>query len=271
MPTEHPATATARTPVAAPVLYVRHEPAAGPYAVRTLGSGRPGPDGRPVVLVPGLGAPGYLLRTARCCAARGPVRLLDVPGFDDPRRPVRPAALEPLADTVAGWLAALGGPPVVLAGHSTGAQVALRAAVLAPERVHALVLLAPTFPPALRSPGPTAAAFARTAVWESPAVLPTLLPSYARAGAGRLVRYLRSAWADAPEDTLRAVSRPVAVIGGAHDALSPPDWIRALARRAPHGTPVALPGAHAFPHTDPHTTARLLHRARGDGGGRDRR
>lgn len=252
MPTTHPA----------PVLYVRHEPA-GPHAVRTLGAGRPGPDGRPVVLVPGLGAPGYLLRAARCCAARGPVRLLDVPGFDDPRGPVRPAALHPLAATVAGWLVATDGPPVVLAGHSTGAQVALRAATLVPERVHALVLLAPTFPPALRRPLPLATAFARTARWESPAVLPTLLPSYARAGAGRLVRYLRSAQADAPEETLRTVSCPVTVAGGARDALAPPGWIHTLARRAPHGTPVVLPGAHAFPHADPHRTGRVLTRARG--------
>jgi pimeloyl-ACP methyl ester carboxylesterase len=231
--------------------------------VNLLGSGRPGPDGRLIVLVPGLGAPGYLLRTTRRCAAHGPVRLLDLPGYDNPGGPVCPSALAPLAATVARWLTGTAGPPVVLAGHSTGAQVALRAATLAPERVHALVLLAPTFPPALRRPLPLARAFARTAWWESPAVLPTLLPSYARAGVPRLVRYLRSAQADAPEDTLPTVTHPVTVAGGEHDALSPPDWIRTLADRAPHGTPVLLPGAHAFPHADPHTTAALLTRAAG--------
>ncbi|MFD9319099.1 hypothetical protein ACFWDQ_15615 [Streptomyces sp. NPDC060053] len=65
-------------------------------------------------------------------------------------------------------------------------------------------MLAPTFPPRLRRALPLAAAFARTAVHENPAVLPAFVPHYAAAGAGagRLVRCVRSAQADRPENVL---------------------------------------------------------------------
>ncbi|PTH84373.1 hypothetical protein C9J60_31660 [Streptomyces sp. A244] len=102
--------------------------------------------GAPVALVPGLGAPGYLLRTLERCARSGPALLLDVPGFGDPAGRACPETLGSPADTVARCLAVVPRAPVNLAGHSSGAQVALHATVRAPERVRALVLLVPTFP-----------------------------------------------------------------------------------------------------------------------------
>ncbi|MDO0925730.1 alpha/beta hydrolase [Streptomyces sp. TG1A-8] len=226
--------------------------------VRSAGTGRvDGPDGA-LVLVPGLGAPGYLLRTLERCARRGPVRVLDVPGFGDPAGPACSETLGALAGTVARWLVTVPRAPVVLAGHSTGAQVALHAAVRVPERVRALVLLAPTFPPRLRRTGPLVSAFLRTAVRESPSVVPTVLPSYLKAGPRRLVNCIRSAQADAPEDLLPAVTCPVTVVAGEDDALCPPEWIDLLARRAGRGRALVVPGAHSFPHRYPALTARLL-------------
>ncbi|MEU6807452.1 alpha/beta hydrolase [Streptomyces sp. NPDC046831] len=240
-----------------PLLYVRRD-RVGPATVRSFGADGPGAGGRTVVLIPGLGAPGYLLRAARECARHSPVRLLDLPGFADPDGPACPETLGALAGTVARWLAAAPGGPVVLAGHSTGALVALHAAARVPHRVGTLVLLAPVFPPWLRRALPLAAAFARTAVHENPAVLPALLPHYAGAGVGRLVRYLRSAQADSPEDALPSVACPVLVAGGRDDALCPPGWMHDLARRAPRGRVVVTSGAHAFPHWYPTGTAALL-------------
>ncbi|MEV6962463.1 alpha/beta fold hydrolase [Streptomyces sp. NPDC051207] len=234
----------------------------GAVSVRSLGT--PCLDDRDgaVALVPGLGAPGYLLRTVRTCARSGPVRVLDVPGFDDPAGLCCGAALEPLAEVVARWLAVVPPAPVVLAGHSTGAQVALRAALRVPERVRALVLLAPTFPRHLRRMGPLVGAFARTAVHESPGVVPTLLPSYVRAGPRRLLSCIRSAQTDAPEDVLPSVACPVVVMSGEHDALCPPAWSRHLAGRARQGRAVLVRGAHAFPHRHPAATAAVLTAAR---------
>ncbi|MFC8001982.1 alpha/beta fold hydrolase [Streptomyces olivaceus] len=245
-----------------PHLHVHYD-RVGSKTVRSLGtrSGARG-DGPLTVLVPGLGAPGYLLRTLRKCAMRGPVRLLDVPGFGGPAGPVCSEALGPLADMVARWLATVPQDPVLLVGHSTGAQAALHATVTAPERVEALVMLAPTFPPPLRSARPLVVAFARTALHESPSVVPTLLPSYLKAGPRRLMNCVRSAQSDTPEDALPAVTCPTTIVAGEHDALCPPEWTRLLAGRAVRGRVVSVPGAHAFPHLRPTATAKLLTEAR---------
>ncbi|MGI5372489.1 alpha/beta fold hydrolase [Streptomyces iakyrus] len=126
--------------------------------------------------MPGLGAPGYLLRTLERCARSGPALLLDVPGFGDPAGRACPETLGSPTDTVAWCLAVVPRAPVNLAGHSSGAQVALHATVRAPERVRALVLLVPTFPPHLRRMRPLLGALARTAVHEAPGAVPTVLP-----------------------------------------------------------------------------------------------
>lgn len=244
------------TPRAAP-LHVTHDHV-GPATVRGMGTPRLDERGVPVVLVPGLGAPGYLLRTLERCARSGPARVLDVPGFGDRSGPACPERVEAIAATVARWLTVVPGTPVVLAGHSTGAQVALHATARVPERVRALLLLAPTFPPRLRRMRPLVGAFARTAVHEVPGVVPTVLPSYLKAGPRRLLRYIRSAQADAPEDVLSSVTCPVTVVAGAHDALCPPEWAACLTHRAGRGRSVLVPGAHAFPHRYPAVTAALV-------------
>ncbi|WP_375372301.1 alpha/beta fold hydrolase [Streptomyces griseomycini] len=132
---------------------------AGRAMVRGLGTPRLDEPNTPVVLVPGPGAPGCLLRTPERLAQSGPVRLLGVPGSGDPSGPACPETLGPLADTVARWLATVPPGPVVLAGHSTGARVALHAAVRVPGRVRALVLPAPHVP----APPAAVAATARRA------------------------------------------------------------------------------------------------------------
>ncbi|MFI0189709.1 alpha/beta fold hydrolase [Streptomyces sp. NPDC017082] len=238
-----------------------HHDRAGLACVRSFGTLRLRGRRLPVVLVPGLGAPGYLLSTADRCARWGPARVLDVPGYGDPPGPACAATLGPLADTVARWLAEVAPGPVVLAGHSTGAQVALHAAVRRPDRVASLVLLAPTFPPRLRRTGPLVRAFARTAVHESPGVLPAVLPSYLKAGPRRLASCVRSAQSDAPERLMPSVRCPVTVVVGEHDALSPPHWAHQLASLAGRGQVVLVPGAHSFPHTAPGRTAAVLERA----------
>ncbi|GHD23731.1 hypothetical protein GCM10010335_06580 [Streptomyces galbus] len=243
------------------LLHVTHD-RVGASAVRSMGTADLRTGSVPVVLVPGLGAPGYLLRTLERCARSGPARLLDVPGYRDPAGPVCGETLGALADTVARWLADVPGGPVVLAGHSTGAQVALHAAARSPGRVRALVLMAPTFPPPLRRTAPLSVAAFRTAVQESPGVVPAVLPSYLAAGPRRLLTCARSAQADAPEAVLPHVTCPVTVLGAEDDALSPPGWVRHLAGRAARGRAVVVRGAHAFPHRHPDVTAEVLNGAR---------
>jgi pimeloyl-ACP methyl ester carboxylesterase len=217
--------------------------------VRSLVSGtvRPGiPD---VVLVPGLGAPGYLLDLLHACGAWTRCRLLDLPGFGSPRTAGCPSELDALTPVAAACIE--DGPgPVLLAGHSTGAQLALRAAVATPGRIAALGLLGITFDPPVRAAPVRLVPRLRTYLRERPRELVVTVPAFVRAGAG-LARYVRSALADEPEHLVPEVTAPVLVLRGRHDALCPPAWAAELAKRAPRGRLVTVPGAHNVPYTHP--------------------
>jgi pimeloyl-ACP methyl ester carboxylesterase len=213
-------------------------------------------DGVPdVQIVPGLGAVGYMLEFVHACGAWTRTVLLDLPGFGDPAIRGCPADLDSLTPVAAGCLAdASDGYPVVLVGHSTGAQLALRAAVAAPERVAALVLVGITFEPSVRASPAGLLPQLRTYVWERPRELLLTLPDFARAGR-RLPQYVASALQDRPEDRMASVGAPVLVLRGHRDTLCPLPWARQLAARAHDGEARTLPGSHNVPYTHPGAVA----------------
>lgn len=222
--------------------------------MRTLVAGAPRPGLPELAVVPGLGALGYLLPTVRSCASWTRVHLLDVPGFGDRRTARLPADLESIARTVAAWLADKG--RLVLVGHSTGAQAALRVAAAHPELVHGVVLAGATFPPQARRPLPLIARVLRTLPHERPGELPAVLPYYLR-GAARLPELLGSALADRPEDVVGGVTVPLLVVRGRHDHLCPQPWAEQLAER---GTLAVVPGGHNAPYSHPVATSQALRR-----------
>lgn len=231
----------------------------GDVPVRSLRAGR---DQAPsVVVVPGLGALGYLVDALHGCGASAATALLDVPGFG--HRPPWPCAPEvpAIAETVADWLRVVADGPVTLVGHSTGAQAALRVAMDHPDLVGSLVLLGPTFPPALRRAPALVRAFLVDSRREPPGLLRATAPYYARAGVGSLRRFVGSAQRDEPERWITEVRCPVLVGRGEHDALSPEPWARALADAAPEGRLVTVAGAHTFPYQHGGATAALIGQA----------
>lgn len=64
-----------------------------------------------------------------------------------PANPTRDANWTTYRDDLVLWLDALGGPPVVLAGHSMGATTSLMAAAMRPARVAGVVLIEPVMVP----------------------------------------------------------------------------------------------------------------------------
>ncbi len=221
--------------------------------VRSLVLGEPG-AGPEVVVVPGLGALGYLLPTLEVLAARTRVHLLDLPGFGSPRTTGCPPSVEALAGAAQQWLDAVPRSPVLLVGHSTGAQAALRAATAGPGRLAALVLSGVTFPPDARRLPALLARVLRTTAHERPRELPAVLPEYWR-GRRRLPELLRSALADRPEDAVGRVRVPLLVVRGRQDRLCDQRWAERLAAAAPHGRLQVVPGAHNSVTTHPRQTA----------------
>jgi pimeloyl-ACP methyl ester carboxylesterase len=225
--------------------------------VRTLQAGTARAGSPDVVVVPGLGALGYLLPTVRACSAWARVHLLDVPGFGHRATARCPATLADVARTVADWLDVVPDRPVLLVGHSTGAQAAQHAALAVPDRVAALSLAGPTFPPEARQWRPLAARIARTARHETPRLIPATAPDYLR-GRRRVLTLLRTAMADVPEQLTPRLACPLLVVRGEHDAVCPAPWAARLAAAAPHGRVVTLPGAHNFPYDHPAAASTAL-------------
>lgn len=228
--------------------------------VRSLVAGSRSAEVPELVVVPGLGALGYLLPWVAACSAWTRVHLLDVPGFGTRATSRCPSGLADAADTVAEWLGAVPEHDVVLIGHSTGAQVALRAALATPGQVTSVVLAGPTFPPEARRWGPLIARVARTLRHESPGEVRATFPDYLR-GRSRVVTLLRTSMADEPERRIGRLTCPVLVVRGRYDAVSPASWAARLANEARQGRLVTVPGAHNFCFTDPGPAAAALHDA----------
>jgi pimeloyl-ACP methyl ester carboxylesterase len=229
--------------------------------VRSLAAGQERADGPLVVLLPGLGALGYLVDTLAACGGWARSYLLDVPGFG--HRPPRPCPPEvpAIAATVSRWLDLVDGDlPVVLVGHSTAAQAALHVAAERPDRVRALVAMGLTFPPEQRRFPPLARAALRDLPRENVGLVPAVLPYYLRGGAD-LVRMVRSGQQDRPEEVIEAVRCPTLLVRGVHDTFAHQEWIDRLTAAAPDGWSVTAPGAHTFPFGRGELTAELIARA----------
>lgn len=220
------------------------------------------PDGSCAVFVPGLGLPQYLRPTVDHLTGLGVFCVvLDLPGFRAPGRHGCPPEVDALGAAVAEWVTAHRVPgPLILVGHSTGAQAALAAAIRLQDRTRrlALVMAGPTFRPEHRRLLPLAAA---------------VVPAYRRESLGELVQtptllrhavgvaaVVRSGMRDAPERRLRQLRVPLVLTAGEADSFAPEGWLRSLAACA--GTPATtvrvLPGSHNNPFTYPEELGGLL-------------
>lgn len=227
----------------------------------TVRSLRSEPAGTPeveVVIVPGLGAPGYLTRFAEELTRRGArSSILDVPGFGSGGGLCCPADITAMAALSARWVDQVATRPVLLVGHSTGAQAALRVAAQSPTWLTGLVLAGPTFAPQHRRLSrllrPALLAFRRDVPTEL-----RVVQDFVRANTS-LLRLLRSALVDRPEEWIGAVRAPVLLTAGQADELAPQPWLlqlQAAATRSSFPAVLRLPGSHNNPWTHADNLAR---------------
>ena len=227
--------------------------------VRSLSAGRC-LDLPEVVLLPGMGAPGYLAPLTREISAWTRATVLDLPGWRAGRARACLPTLTGVAVATARWLETTDRDGVILFGHSTGAQSALATALLVPERIAGVVIAAPTFDPPVRT--------FRVLLRRLPAALRrepfgevgVVAPSYVASGGVDFVRFLRTALDDRPEDIIAQLAMPILVLTGEHDSFAPPLWAQHLADLA--SAPCAvLPGSHNAPYPYPGETDAALHQA----------
>jgi pimeloyl-ACP methyl ester carboxylesterase len=216
--------------------------------IRSLSAGQIR-DNSEVVLLAGLGAPGYLAPWARETAQWTRASIVDLPGWRAGHAQACRPTLVAIATALAHWLEATERHDVILLGHSTGAQAVLKTAQLVPGLIGGLVLAGPTFDPAARTVPALLRRAIRTLPREVPGELPVVLPSYIASGGRPLLQLIRSAMADRPEDQVQRLTMPSVVITGQRDGFAPPAWARHLAQLA-SASYLILPGAHngCFPH-----------------------
>lgn len=228
-----------------------HDGALGRVRSRSLGAARAGvPE---VVLVHGMTACDYLLPSLAAMATWTRVHLIDLPGCGGSGDPPHELTIGEFADVVTDWLGRsdLGG--TILAGHSSGAQVAAAAARQSADDLAGVVLASPVFDPAY--PGYLRVLF-RWALDlnREPAGLERVnRPERKRAGLRRLVHVFRVHRRYGLAEAVTALRVPVLVIRGRDDALSTPGWAERLAMLAAEGSRIEVPGPHTFCWRDPDT------------------
>jgi pimeloyl-ACP methyl ester carboxylesterase len=214
---------------------------------------------RPAVLIHGLGVAGAsVLPAARALAARGrPVLVPDLPGFGRSPGPGRVLDVDELAEALGAWVGSSLPAPAHLIGNSFGSQVAVEVAVARPDVVQSLLLLAPTFDTAVRSPLVHLVRALRAGFHESPGLTSAGRRDYARAGPRRLLRTLDLGVRHPVERRLPLVDAPALVVRGERDPIAPAAWSERVAELV--GARVAtIPGGwHAVAYSMPDAVAAL--------------
>jgi pimeloyl-ACP methyl ester carboxylesterase len=214
-------------------------------------------DDASFVLVHGLGVSSrYFHPLAAELARRGPVYLVDLPGYGAAPDPKRDVTLEDHADAVCAMLAESGIEKPVLVGHSMGTNVVTLAAERHPEIADRIVLLAPTLEPQLRTRGRAIRRLLADGFREPPRVFAIAAGDYlVRCGLPYLLRQLPHLLADRMEDRIGRLDARVLVIDGDRDPIVPNPWVDHLAGLGRLGEPKIVRGPHVIMHTDPAGTA----------------
>lgn len=203
----------------------------------------------PIAMLPGLGYPEMLHPLMRELSAWTTAMMLNVPGWQRQRATASAPTIAGIAEATADWLRHVGGPPLILLGHSTGAQAALHTAILAPGRVAALVLVGPTVDPAARSWPCLIARYCQPLWREPPTELVAVRRSIMAGGISPVAGLIASALADRPEQLMAQLSMPTMILAGKHDRVASPTWCRQLADLGQTRLQL-LPGGHnsCFPY-----------------------
>jgi pimeloyl-ACP methyl ester carboxylesterase len=225
-----------------------HDGALGRMRSRSVGAPRPGmPE---VVLVQGMAVADYLLPGLAAFGEWTRAHLVELPGFAGSGEPPHELSVPEFGHAVADWLSTRELGPVILAGHSSGTQVAAEAAAGHPG-VAGLVLASPTVDPVARSLVRLLVRWQLDGRHEPPGLTESHRPEWKRAGLRRLVHLVRVHLLHVMEEPLARLTVPLLVLRGEQDRLSTPEWGRRLALIVPDGRYAELPGAHTFPWRDP--------------------
>jgi pimeloyl-ACP methyl ester carboxylesterase len=216
-----------------------HDGVLGRVRGRSLGDTRPGvPE---VVLVHGMTACDYLLPSLHAMAGWTRAHLIDLPGCGGSGEPPHELTVAEFASAVADWLDHQQLGRVILAGHSSGTQVATATALRRTD-IAGVVLASPVFDPAYRGLIRVLWRWLLDLTREPAGLERVNRPDRKRAGFRRLLHVLHEHRHYPLADAVAALRVPVLVVRARDDALNTPSWASMLAG----GEHVEVPGPHTF-------------------------
>ncbi|MCU1530673.1 MAG: alpha/beta hydrolase [Arthrobacter sp.] len=205
------------------------------------------------VLLHGIGlSHRYYRRLQTLLAGRGDTHSIDLPGFGAAAKPDRQMSVTEYAAVIASTLETLGTGPVVIVGHSMGAQFAAELAVLRPDLVSHVVLIGPVVDSARRSVLRQTLALGLDSIMESPSGNAMVFTDYVRSGLRWYLTELPVMMSYDLEARLSKVIHPVLVVRGSRDPVATRSWCLRLTAVAPNGRFVEVPGK---PHIVQHGAA----------------
>lgn len=222
---------------------------------------RRGAPGGPVfLLVHGIGMGRVVFAdVAEILAEHGLVITVDLPGFGDSPEPDRARTIAESGDVIAAFARDLGLSPVVLVGHSMGAQVVAEAAARHPGLTESLVLIAPSVNPAERTVRLQGLRMMQDLWNEHPKVLFLGTTQYMKAGPRWFAKKLRVMLEHRLEETLPRVRARTLVLRGETDPVTPRDWAQRIVELLPDGRLEEIEGrGHEALISDPEPVATLI-------------
>jgi len=228
----------------------RHHARLGTQRVRWHEAGQ----GRPVLVVPGLGLSGRFYERNAPAFSAADYRFIvpDMPALGGTQGPLTGVGVEESAQFLLRLLDLLGLQHVHWIGHSLGALHALRAAALAPARVRSLCLAGPTGGHDRRAARIVheAAGIAHETLVAGPRVVAAVLRDYVRVSPIAYVSTWLRASTESPEADLRAVHCPVLFLIGTKDHVADRAYVKHLAQDVTGARIAWLDGGgHALPRS----------------------
>ena len=217
----------------------------GPFASHVYSLAGPGisSTGPVFVLLHGIGmSHRYYRRLQTLLAGHGDTHSIDLPGFGAAAKPDRQMPVAEYASVIASTLETLGSGPVVIVGHSMGAQFATELAVQRPELVSHVVLIGPVVDSARRSVLRQSLALGLDSLRESPSGNAIVFTDYVRCGLRWYLTELPVMMSYDLEARLAKVVHPVLVVRGSRDPVAARSWCLRLTTVAPNARFLEVPG-----------------------------
>lgn len=216
----------------------------------------PGAQTPTYVLVHGIGmSHRSLARLHDLLAVSARVVSVDLPGFGGLPKPPHDLDVAQMGRLLAAVLASLGEGPLVLLGHSMGAQWVIEAAGYGPLDIGAVVLIGPVVDERHQTLTAQSRALGLDTLLEPPLVNALVFVDYLRCGIVWYLKQARHMVAYSTEQGVRELRMPVLVIRGGADPVAGLGWCRRLRDAARTGRLVEIPRRH---HVAPFTAARAV-------------